>query len=98
VAAVLGLAWLPFVTDINNYYWSVTLLFGLLSARRTAVAIGFGAVTLVFSWLGLAYPHSGLGIYTWASLALVLFFALAAAAFALPKLELGRRLSRSGRA
>jgi hypothetical protein len=74
VAAILGLTWLPFITDINNYYWSVTLLFGLLAVRRQLVGIGFAALILVFSSIALVYPHSGVGIYMWGSLALVLFF------------------------
>ena len=82
VAAILGLTWLPFATDINNYYWSVTLLCGLLAILKPVVGLGFAALMLAFSGLGIAYPHSGLGLYTWASLALLLFFTGVAAVFA----------------
>ena len=85
VAAILGITWLPFVTDINNYYWSLLLVFALLLVRRQVIAVGFAAITVLFAALGLAYGYRGLAMFTWSSLALVLFFSWVALLFAAPK-------------
>jgi len=73
VAAILGLAWLPFVAWISNYYWSILLLFGLLVVDRRPQGPAFALVLVPFSALGLAYGVHGLGLFTWGSLVLVLF-------------------------
>jgi hypothetical protein len=73
VAAILGLAWLPFVVGITNYYWSIFLLFGLLVVDRRAVGPAFALVLIPLSVLGLVYGVHGLGLFTWGSLVLVLF-------------------------
>lgn len=73
VASTLGLTWLPFVTGVSNYYWSILLLFGLLLADRRAVAPAFAAVMIPFSALGLIYDVYQLGLYMWSSLVLILF-------------------------
>jgi hypothetical protein len=93
VAAILGITWLPFVTDINNYYWSLLMVFGLLLVRRPVIALGFAPITVVFAALGLGYGYRGLAMFTWSSLALLLFFLWVAILFAAPK---WRELRRNG--
>jgi hypothetical protein len=85
VAAILGITLLPFVTDISNYYWSVLLVFGFLLVRKEIIGLGFAALTVIFAALGLVYGYSGLGMATWAGLAMMLFFLWVSVLFAAPK-------------
>ena len=86
VAAILGLTWLPFVTDVTNYYWTVLLVFALLIPRRPIIGYGFAAMIVVFTGLGPIYRHTGLGLYYFGSVALVLFVVWIAVLFAWPKI------------
>jgi len=82
VAAVLGIAWLPFVTVVSNYYWSILLLFGLLIADRRTTGLAFAAVTVPFAALGLVYDVYQIGQSMWGSVVLVLFAVSIAALYA----------------
>lgn len=73
---------LPFVTDINNYYWGLLLLFAFLSVEKESVGLGFAALTAAFAAIGLIHPISGIGLYTWASVAMVPFLVWTALVFA----------------
>jgi hypothetical protein len=85
VAAILGITWLPFISDITNYYWAVLLVFALLLVRKEIVGLGFAALTVPFAALGLMYGELGLGMPTWGSLAMILFFLWVSVSFATPK-------------
>lgn len=90
VAAILGLAWMPFVTDVTNYYWTVLLVFALLIPRKPVVGYGFAAMIVAYTVLGASYGIHGLGRYYFGSLALVLFVSWIALLFAWPNLVRGR--------
>lgn len=93
IAAILGLVWLPFVTDVNNYYWSMLLLFGLLAASSPKVMPAFAVLIAGFAGLGTTFSYLGLGLYVWASLLVVLFLTWVALVHAVPK-RIGRRDGR----
>ena len=80
------MTWLPFVTDVTNYYWTVLLVFELLIPRRPIIGYGFAAMIVVFTGLGPIYRHTGLGLYYFGSVALVLFLVWIAVLFAWSKI------------
>ena len=97
VAAILGLMWIPFVKDISNYYWAFLLLFPLLAVRRREAGLGFAAVIVAFAAFGWGPPYSSLSMFTWGSLAVVLYFSFLAVLFARPKLGDLRRARSQAR-
>ena len=73
VAAMVGVVLLPFISDVNNYYWWLLTIFGFLTTRSPALILSFSSLTVAFALLGFHYPIYALAQYTWASLAMMLF-------------------------
>jgi hypothetical protein len=77
-AGVLGLGALPILLEPACYYTSVLLVFGLLSTRREIVGAGLCALSAVL-WATAAAWYEWDDIFTWSSVAVVLFVTFATA-------------------
>lgn len=81
VASIFGVVWLPFVTDVNNYYWWLLVPFGFLIARKPGLGPVYALLMVSLALIGWEHPGYSLARYTWASLAIMLFFGWVVASF-----------------
>ena len=84
VAAILAVGWIPFLTDLLNYYYVILLIFGLLLVRKEVISLGFAALTVICAGIGLVYDYYTPGLFAWSSLAVVVFIVWVSLLFAWP--------------
>lgn len=92
VAAILGSAWIPFVTDLGSYYFVYLAVFGFLVPRRAAVGVGLTLLALVLATLGAIYQGEQVReVFVWSSVAIVAFCGWVTALFAASRTAPRRR-------
>ena len=67
--------------------WLHRVMSALLTVRKTEVGLGFAAIMIPFGILGFTYSYSSVAMFTWSSLAVVLYFSWVALVFAAPQLS-----------
>jgi hypothetical protein len=83
VSAVLGLCWLPFASDLTFYYYSCAILFALLSTRAPVLSIPYAILIASWGSLGLVFTYLDVDLYSWSSVALVIYCSSALVCFAM---------------
>jgi hypothetical protein len=87
VAAILGLAWLPFVAGISNYYWACGLLFALLLDRKAEVALVYAPFLVAWAGIGLVFGYLNYNTFMLGSGSLIAFVVALLSMFALDTLR-----------
>ncbi len=72
VAAVLGIGAIPFAFELTNYYYSILLGFGLLSARREGIGASLCGISAL-SWGIVEHWQWRDEIMTWCSVMVLVY-------------------------
>ena len=83
VCALLGLCWLPFASGLTFYYYSCAILFALLATRAPVLWLPYALLVASWGSLGLVFDYLKADLYSWSSVALVIYCSSALVCFAL---------------